>query len=77
MVTNDEFESWKTHAVTTHFRKLLREKIGEIMEDWADGVFTQSTQAGTIQRNSNAIGMVQAYLAIEAMLTPDSDNEAS
>jgi hypothetical protein len=65
----EQVRGWLGQETGRYFKSLLNEKIEELKELWINGTYTDESIEKTIQRNSEAVGMGQAYA--DVLLTLD------
>jgi hypothetical protein len=64
-LTQEEFLEWKSNPVTSKFFILLNNIRKDILDAWAEGMFTSTDSDGTVQLNSEAIGKVRALADLQ------------
>lgn len=59
--TESEWNDWQDHPATIAQRRILRQWILDLKEQWAAGAFTDMGQFGTAILNAKAIGNCEAF----------------
>lgn len=67
-MTDQEYKEWRSHPVTQEVLNHLSNQRQDLLEAWAEGVYTKESMEGTVQLNSEALGKVKA---ISYMLSLD------
>lgn len=62
--TLEDFLHWRNQSVTKFLLKEISVEIEEEKEAWASGALTTESTDGTIQKNSHALGRVDALKGI-------------
>ena len=78
-MTPEEVRGWREQSVGRYFEELLKQKMEDLKDDWANGDFTGQTPEETIQLNSEALGKVwqiaDILLTLEEMSNePNTDD---
>lgn len=78
--TPEEWRGWLDQSVGKYFKEeVLKVKLEDLKDDWANGQFTADSAEATIQLNSEALGKTQAYadiiLTLEEISTDDSSED--
>ena len=60
-ITDEDYAAWLDHPVTEMFLRYCNAKRFELMNQWAQGHFTDSKHEGTAQMNAEALGKAQVY----------------
>jgi len=55
-MNEETFLGWVDHPVTQELRKILRNRVNDLKEQWAAGAFTDQSQFATAILNAKAIG---------------------
>lgn len=76
-LTPEEFLEWTHHPTTVAVRWMLRAWTAELGALWVSGQYTDQTADGTLQRNSEAIGMAQGFKRILDLSLEDINEEIS
>jgi hypothetical protein len=56
-----EYEEWKHHPLTKQFHQFLLDYRKKLMEDWAEGSFSNPDLTAGALRNSEAVARCQVY----------------
>lgn len=70
-VNKEEWSEWLQHPVTVAYRRHMTERLREIQDEWAAGVYTSESSEGTAQRNAVALGQ---YRLLQDLLTTDEES---
>ena len=77
--TPEQARGWLNQRVGKYHKAVLFEKVEDLKDMWANGLFTGGTTEETLQLNSEAIGKVQAYadviLDLEEMCTDEPEED--
>ena len=73
--TPEEARGWLDQSVGKYFKAILNEKMNDLKDDWANGVFTAEDADTTIQLNSEALGKVGQVADIILTLDEMCKNE--
>lgn len=58
-------KEWRYHPGTIEFLQELSKIKQDVLTSWQEGAFTGNSEYETIQKNSRALGKIQAILDIE------------
>lgn len=53
-------QEWLQHDITKDLIKEIKDVITTLKDEWSSGAFTAESAEGTVQRNAQALGQVQA-----------------
>lgn len=77
--TPEEFRGWLDQSCGKYFKIVLEQKLDELKDDWASGVFTGDNTEETTQLNSEALGKAQQIadiiITLEELSTDEEDDE--
>lgn len=79
--TAEEVRGWREQSVGQYFEDMLKQKMEDLKDGWANGGFTGENAEMTIQLNSEAIGKVQQIadilIDLEEMSTDERTTEST
>jgi hypothetical protein len=71
----EECRGWMSQGVAKYFKSLLNEKLEDLKDGFINGDFTGESVEESSQRNSEAVGMAQAYADIILTLEEIQEDE--
>jgi hypothetical protein len=60
-VSEDDWADWLLHPITKVFREYMRKSRLDLMEQWAQGCFTNQEHFATAVANAAAIGQADLF----------------
>ena len=77
--TAEEWQSWLGQKTGQYFIEMLNNKMADIQDDWANGIFTDVSADTTFQLNANGLGRLEAYgdiiITLEELKDGSSEDE--
>lgn len=75
VVSEEEWSGWVGHPITQIFRALMRKRLEDTKQNWADGKLTHPSAEGTAMLSASAIGGCKVLNELLNLTADDINSE--